>query len=181
MSDQTYKQPTWRVTGLTSKRPDKRLTLRATNITSNQPDKWPTLQAIDLKSNRPDEWPTLQATDLISDQLDKKLTWQANITTSWPMGPVSSGSRGVFLRNYKLLSWSDEPKTEDVLSVVRLRKGGLLVSGEVGSIWIPVRALCLIELLFLFMQNKNVKVWPVLRRLGTIIINLEMCAWNWDK
>lgn len=49
-------------------------------------------------------------------------------------------------------------KTEIVLSVVRLRKGRLLVSGGVGGIWVPVSTLCLIELLFLFMQSKNVKV-----------------------
>lgn len=62
------------------------------------------------------------------------------------MGSVSSGSGGVFLKNYKLLSSSDRPKTEDVLSVVRLRKGGLLASDEVGNIWIPVSTLRLIEI-----------------------------------
>lgn len=50
-------------------------------------------------------------------------------------------------------------KTESLLSVTRLRKGRLLVSGRDGGIWVTVSStLYLIELLFLFMQSKNVKV-----------------------
>ena len=62
----------------------------------------------------------------------------------------------MFLRNCKLLSWPGGLKTEDILLEVRLRSG-LLVSGGVVSIWISVSTLCLIELLFLFIQSKNVK------------------------